>query len=209
MEPEFWKQRWAEGRTAFHEGVANDFLVAHAARLAGRVLVPLCGKTEDLAYLASCGHQVVGVELVEDAVAAFFAEHSLTPDVDEPWADCTHRKYSHGPITLIAGDWFSVTREIVGTVDSVYDRAALVAMPPERRIAYVAKLRELAGAGSEQLLITLAYDQARLDGPPFSVDDTEVRAHFGRVERLAERAASGRVGDADIGAVERCYAITL
>lgn len=209
MEPSFWKQRWAEGRTAFHEGVANQFLVANAPRLTGRVLVPLCGKAEDLAYLASLGHEVVGVELVEDAVAAFFAERGLTPAVDEPWAECTHRKYSHGGITLIAGDWFSVTRDMVGEVGSVYDRAALVAMPPERRIAYVAQLRSLVPPATQGLLVTIAYPQDRFAGPPFSVEDREVRAHYTRVEQLAEQKASGRVGDADIGAVERCYAITL
>lgn len=209
MEADFWKQAWAEGRTRFHEGVANEFLVAHGARLTGRVLVPLCGKAEDLAYLASLGREVIGVELVEDAIAAFFSEHGIVPNVDEPWSDCTHRKYSYGAITLIAGDWFTVTRDIVGTVDSVYDRAALVAMPPEKRIAYIAKVRELATAGTNGLLVSLAYDQARFDGPPFSVDDTEVKAHYTKAELLVERAASGRIGDANVGAVERCYATTI
>lgn len=209
MEPDFWKQRWAEGRTAFHEGVANELLVANAARLAGRVLVPLCGKAEDLAYLASLGHEVVGVELVESAVASFFSEHGLVPDVDEPWADCTHRKYTHGAITLIAGDWFTVTREMVGAVTSVYDRAALVAMPPERRIAYVAQLRTLVAPGTPGLLVALDYPASRFEGPPFPVGDTEVRAHYTRAELLAEVPARGRVGDANIGAVERCYATTL
>lgn len=209
MEADFWKQRWAEGRIAFHQGVANEFLVAHAGRLSGRVLVPMCGKAEDLAYLASRGHEVIGVELVEDAVAAFFAEHSLTPNVDEPWSDCTHRKYGYGAITLIAGDWFTVTRDMVGTVDSVYDRAALVAMPPELRIPYIAQLRKLVAPGTQGLLVSLAYDQAKFDGPPFSVEDSEVRAHYAKVEQLGEQAAGGRIGDANIGAIERCYGITI
>jgi thiopurine S-methyltransferase len=209
VEADFWKQRWAEGKINFHQGVANEFLVAHAARLSGRVLVPMCGKAEDLAYLASRGHEVIGVELVEDAVAAFFAEHELTPNVDEPWADCTHRAYRYGAITLIAGDWFSVTREMVGSVDSVYDRAALVAMPPELRIAYIAKLRELA-SGAPELLVTVVYDQAKFEGPPFSVEDTEVYAPFAKAEMLGEEPLrSGRVADANIGAVERVYAVTI
>ena len=76
-----WLKRWREGRTGFHEGRPNDLLVHHAARLAGcrRVLVPLCGKSEDLAFLAARGHDVVGVELAEQAVQAFFAEHDLAP----------------------------------------------------------------------------------------------------------------------------------
>ncbi len=209
MEADFWKQRWAEGRINFHQGVANEFLVAHAARLSGRVLVPMCGKAEDLAYLASRGHEVIGVELVEDAVAAFFAEHELTPNVDEPWADSTHRAYRYGAITLIAGDWFSVTREMVGSVDSVYDRAALVAMPPALRIAYMAKLRELA-PDAPGLLVTVEYDQAKFEGPPFSVEETEVYAHYAKAEQLATQPLrSGRVAEANIGAIERCYAVTI
>jgi thiopurine S-methyltransferase len=209
VEADFWKQAWAEGRTRFHEGVANEFLAAHAARLTGRVLVPLCGKAEDLAYLASRGHEVIGVELVEDAVAAFFSEHDLVPHVDEPWGESTHRKYSYGAITLIAGDWFSATREMVGTVDSVYDRAAFVAMPPEMRIPYMAQLRTLAATGTHGLLVALAYEQSRFQGPPFSLDDAEVRAHYEKAELLVEKPAGGRIGEANIDAIERCYAITI
>lgn len=209
MEADFWKDRWAEGKIGFHQGVANEYLVAHAARLTGRVLVPMCGKAEDLAYLASLGHEVIGVELVESAVAAFFAEHGLVPSVDEPWNDCTHRAYRHGAITLIAGDWFRTTPEMIGAVNSVYDRAAIVAMPPALRIPYVAQLRELVQPGTPGLLVTVDYDETRFQGPPFPVGDTEVRAHYTRVEQLEEMPAGGRLGDANVGALERCYAITI
>lgn len=210
MDADFWKQTWADGRIGFHQGVANQYLVEHAARLSGRVLVPMCGKTEDLAYLASRGHEVIGVELVEDAVAAFFAEHQLTPTVDNPSADTAHRAYRYGAITIIAGDWFGVTREMVGAIDSIYDRAALVALPSEMRIAYLAKVRTLVPPDTHGLLVTLAYEQSKFEGPPFSVDDAEVRSHYAHVEQLAENAAvGGRIGDANIGAVERCYAIMI
>jgi len=210
VEADFWKERWAEGKIGFHQGVANEYLVAHGERLFGRVLVPLCGKTEDLAYLASRGHDVVGVELVEDAVAAFFAEHKLTPTVDEPWSDSTHRAYRAGVITLIAGDWFTATHEMLGTVNSVYDRAALVAMPPEMRVAYVAHLRKLVPRDTRGLLVTVAYDERQFEGPPFSIENSEVRAHYAHVEQLEEHViTTGRLGEANIDAVERCYAITI
>ncbi len=169
------------------------------------MLVPLCGKAEDLAYLASRGHEVIGVELVEDAVAAFFREHDLAPKIAELG---THRAYSYGAITIVAGDWFRVTPEVVGEVDSVYDRAAHVAMPPQMRGAYMAKMRELAG-NAPGLLVTLAYDQSRFEGPPFSLDDAEVHTSYANAELLVEKPAGGRIGDANVGAVERCYAFTL
>ena len=77
MEPSFWLERWRENRIGFHEGHPNSYLERHRSELGAgrRVLVPLCGKTEDLAYLASLGHHVVGIELAEAAARAFFVEH--------------------------------------------------------------------------------------------------------------------------------------
>src|SRR5262245_22287608 len=112
MENEFWFARWREGRTAFHEGVANRFLVKFADRLADfrRILVPLCGKAEDLAYFAARGHDVVGVELVEDAIRQFFAEHAITPAIATRGGLPV---YTAGTITLVAGDFFATTRDHV------------------------------------------------------------------------------------------------
>src|SRR4051812_12173703 len=150
-----WLGRWREGRTAFHEGRPNDLLVRHAARLAGRrrVLVPLCGKSEDLAFLAARGHDVVGVELAEQAVQAFFAEHDLTPSIARRGSVIAYEvgpgmvrpaapagpagPTASGAIALWAGDFFAVTPELLGPVDALYDRAALIALPAELRPRYV------------------------------------------------------------------------
>src|SRR6185503_18968475 len=103
MDRALWFTRWREGRTRFHEGKPNDLFAAHLEQLAGcpRILVPLCGKAEDLAYLAGAGHEVVGVELVEDAVRQFFAEHALTAAVTQRDGFAI---YSAGPIQILAGD---------------------------------------------------------------------------------------------------------
>src|SRR5262245_40223150 len=128
MDADFWFQRWREGRIGFHEGAPNRFLVKYGDRLTGarRILVPLCGKTEDLAYLASRGHDVVGIELVEDAVRQFFAEHHLTPSITQrgPFTN-----YTAGAITIVVGDFFATSPDLVGSIDAIYDRAALVALP--------------------------------------------------------------------------------
>ena len=203
MEPQFWRDRWREGKTAFHEGVPNSLLERFATRLDGkrRVLVPLCGKTVDLAYLASRGHEVVGIELVEDAVRAFFSEAGLTPTVDGT-------RYSAAGITLFARNVFDVTSADTGPIDAIYDRAALIALPPDLRVRYVAHLRALAGH-VPGLLITLDYPQHLMEGPPHSVPDAEVRMHFATAEQLAEMPATGgRVGELRV-AVERIYAVTL
>jgi thiopurine S-methyltransferase len=208
MDHAFWQSRWSEGRIGFHEGTPNQFLARHGNWLAGcrRILVPLCGKTEDLAYLAGRGHEVVGVELVENAVRQFFAEHGATPAVTTRDGFSV---YSAGAITVLAGDFFATTAALVGTVDGIYDRAALIALPPDLRTRYIAHLRTLAPAARRELLVALDDPDGSADGPPFSVPEAEVRAHFtGRDVTLVEQAPDPR-GRAGGKMVERCYTITL
>lgn len=206
MHPSFWQQRWETGQIGFHEGRANAYLARFADRLppGGRVLVPLCGKAEDLAVLAGRGHTVIGVELVESAAAAFFAEHDAPPTIAE--VDGL-RTYRHGAITIVVGDLFATTAAHVGAVDAIYDRAALIALPPDVRPRYVAHLRALAPA-APRLLVTLEYAQEVMDGPPFAVLPDEVRAlhPHATVTELADAAAvAPRLAALGHTAHERCY----
>jgi thiopurine S-methyltransferase len=221
---EDWVARWRDGRVAFHEGRANDLLVRHAARLAGghRVLVPLCGKSEDLAFLAARGHDVIGVELAEQAVEAFFAGHDLAPSIARrgplvayevgPGAvpAAAGAAGPAGAITLLAGDFFAVTPERLGPIDALYDRAALVALPAELRPRYVVQLRALVPAGAPALVITYEYDQAAVGGPPFAVLEPELRALYpdAAVELLEERPANvAKCAQSGVPVSERCFAM--
>jgi thiopurine S-methyltransferase len=209
MEPAFWRARWAEHKTAFHEGHPNAFLEAHIARLDGRfrILVPLCGKTEDLAFLAASGHAVVGVELVEDAAVQFFAEHAIEPTVERRGE---HAIYKHGELAIITCDWFTTTTELVGQVDGVYDRAALIALSPEVRPRYIEHLRTLVAPGAWGIVIGLEYPEAGFEPPPYSVREAEVRGYYHAVEVLAEaKPVSGRIAALEVSALERCYAVQI
>lgn len=208
MEPSFWRDRWREGRIGFHEGKPNALLVRHRAALGERrrVLVPLCGKAEDLAYLASEGHAVVGVELVEDAARAFFTEHDLAPEVSRAGA---LTRLTAGGVEILAGDFFATRREDVGACDAFYDRAALIAFPPELQPRYVAHLRALLPA-ARGLLVTLEYPAGAMEGPPFRIDDATARRYWPEAQLLEEIATeSARLREAGVTAVERAYAITL
>ncbi len=73
---------------------------------------------------------------------------------------------------------------------AVYDRAALIALPPLRRRRYVRELHALLPAGCRALLITLEYPPHEKQGPPFAVPEAEVRELYGRdwqVETLERR----------------------
>ena len=105
------------------------------------------------------------------AVAQLFDELGLAPEV-APAGPLT--RFAAPGIEVFAGDIFELTPEKLGPVAAVYDRAALIALPPALRPRYADHLAALA-PGAPQLLITLEYDQSLMDGPPFSVGAEEVR----------------------------------
>jgi len=97
----------------------------------------------------------------------------------------------------------------------VYDRAALIALPPLMRERYVQKLSELLPTGSKILLITLIYDPEQMNGPPFSVSNSEVESlystHF-EIKKIADSQGPDIVGNlADRGlqdAAESVFVLT-
>jgi thiopurine S-methyltransferase len=66
---------------------------------------------------------------------------------------------------------------MLGPVDAIYDRAALVAFPEDMRNRYTAHLRGMTGK-APQLLICYDYDQSLVQGPPFSIRNEEVHRHY-------------------------------
>jgi thiopurine S-methyltransferase len=205
-----WLARWRDGRIAFHEGHPNAYLERYAGRFSGRqrVLVPLCGKAEDLAFLAALGHEVLGVELAEQAVREFFADHGLVPDI-APLGP--YIAYRAGLITLLVGDMFALTTELAGPIDALYDRAALIALPAALRPRYVDLLRAVVPAGAPALVITIEYDSSLMEGPPFAVHEAELRALFAgcAIDQLDEGPATGggKCTQSAVSATQRCFAI--
>jgi len=79
------------------------------------------------------------------------------------------------PPQFLCGDVFSLQPEhLPKPPAALFDRAALIALPPPMRQRYAAKIAELLPSGAKVLLITLNYDQGEMKGPPFSVQDEEV-----------------------------------
>jgi thiopurine S-methyltransferase len=176
---DFWRQKWRSGDIGFHRDEVHGALLRHAHRLGldrGQpVFVPLCGKSADMHWLLGRGLKVLGVELSEVACEAFFRENGLrcTRSSRAPF-----EAYGHGDVLLLCGDVFDLEAEHLQQVRAVYDRAALVALPPPQRERYARLLRERLPAQTSMLLVSLDYEQARMSGPPFSVPDEEVRALF-------------------------------
>lgn len=175
MQAEFWQERWERGEIGFHQSDINPYLRQYWPRLqlpaGSRVLVPLCGKSLDLLWLRDQGYRVVGVELSRLAVKAFFQEAGLVPQVSPGGA---LQRYVSGDITLFCGDFFTLTPDDVQDLAAVYDRASLIALPPDMRSRYVRHLAGLAG-NAKGLLVSIDYPQTQMPGPPFAVEQAEVR----------------------------------
>ncbi|PWB35938.1 thiopurine S-methyltransferase [Pseudomonas sp. SDI] len=179
MQAAFWHSRWKHNQIGFHQLQVNAdlqrFWPVLEVPVGARVLVPLCGKSLDLLWLAGQGLQVLGVELSEQAVEDFFREHDLVPQVEQCPA---FKVYRCAGIEIRCGDFFALSAADAQGCTAVYDRAALIALPPPLRERYARHLEMLLPVGSTGLLITMDYDQTKLDGPPFAVIDAEVQRLF-------------------------------
>ena len=182
---EDWLGRWVNSRIGWHEQDGNAALKQHWPEMATgcRVLVPLCGKSPDLVWLAQHGCDVTGIELSEIACKAFFEEQQLSYDVT-PSGGLDLYSASRTPIRIFRGDYFDF-RE--ASFDALFDRGSLVAFPAADRPAYISHTRSLMRPDAFQLLLTLEYDQSAADGPPWAVSAEEVNRYWPRLRRIDSR----------------------
>ncbi|MGH1419343.1 MAG: thiopurine S-methyltransferase [Hyphomicrobiaceae bacterium] len=179
MEQDFWLRRWNKGDIGFHRDAIHAYLKQNWPSLklgsGATVFVPLCGKARDMIWLAEQGYKVVGVELSPIAVADFFAEHNLSPDLrnDGPFTISTY-----GAFEIWCGDIFDLPSHVWQRIDGVYDRASLVAFPPQLQEKYADLLGEHLPSKAPIFLISLSYDPTEITGPPFSVTDQAIQQLF-------------------------------
>jgi thiopurine S-methyltransferase len=189
MEPQFWQNRWRNGQIGFHQASVDRSLIRHWPALdlrnGQRVFVPLCGKTLDLLWLRDRGHRVTGVELSARALEDFCRENGV-PARRRIRGDFDI--YEAENLELYRGDFFQLTHALLGEVDAVYDRAALISWTPELRSAYVDQVAAIVRPGTQMLLITLEYPQTQMPGPPFSVPRAEVERLYSPSFQIREVA---------------------
>lgn len=177
MEAKFWFDSWEKGGfyTSFHRKDIHPYVLNYLTpdELAGKTcLVPLCGKSVDMMYLAAFADKVIGVEIVEKAILEFFEENNLAyhqPD-DET--------YIAGNITLLRKDFMQLTSQEIGHIDWVYDRASLVALPDKMREDYLYSIDRLTDIGTKSLVITLEYFPL-INSAPFSIPISEMEDYYG------------------------------
>lgn len=196
MQSDFWHERWQRGELGWHLEGVNPLLERYWSRLGvdagATVLVPLCGKSHDLLWLARLGHPVIGVELSAIATEAFFAESGLIPAVVE---NPPFRRYRADALEILCGDFFDLEPEHLPVVGAVYDRAALVALPEDLRSRYVAHLKALLPGAKKSLVISFDYPQHEMEGPPFSVGAEQVEKYFGASHQIEVLAVTDALAE--------------
>jgi thiopurine S-methyltransferase len=194
VERDFWLDRWSSQQIGFHQTEVNPWLRKCWPEMNipsdSAVFVPLCGKSLDMSWLAQRGHRVFGAELAETAVRAFFDEAGQPYRV----ARLRHvQEFSGGRVSIFCGDVMDLTALHLPAVAAVYDRAALIALPPKSRAHYADHLLRIIPDGCRILLLTLEYDQQQVSGPPFSVTQDEVEGLFKsrcKIESVCRAAVS-------------------
>jgi thiopurine S-methyltransferase len=181
-----WYDRWSTGNTRWHRTTVHHSLEEKISDNTlnlpsnARVLVPLCGKTVDMAYLARTDKvkQVVGVDGIRQALDEFAAEN---PDLGlkpvAPSRNFKFEKLQGKSILLLKGDFFDLdATQAGGKFDAVWDRAAFVAIQPELRQAYVGIMGRVIAKGGQILLSTWVRPNGdTTTGPPFSIDEEQVK----------------------------------
>jgi len=188
VKADFWHERWEKGEIGFHQQDFNRHMQAFLSGLGigpgAHILVPLCGKSLDMLWLAQQGYRVTGIELSERAVRDFFAENRLAHEIERGPGVISYRGER---ISILCMDFFTVENTHLPHIDAVFDRASVVALPPEMQPAYAEHMAGLLDPGTRSLVVTMDYPQEEMRGPPFSVTFDDVRRLFGSqfvIERL-------------------------
>lgn len=148
--PEFWCKRFASASTPWLASTIPGNLRRFAASgvLADKhILIPGCGNAPEAGWLAAQGHAVTALDFSPTAIEQ--AQTALAG-----WSG-----------QLVCADFFNYTP--VHTVDVIYERAFLCALPRKLWSDWAKQLAALLPSGG--LLAGFFYFDASLKGPPFAI----------------------------------------
>jgi thiopurine S-methyltransferase len=189
MEKNYWLGRWERSETGFHQKEIEPALIKGFSQVQPtRVLVPLCGKSLDLKWLKAQGHEVIGVELSTLACKEFFSENQIQ---FQQTTEGLFEVFRSEGITLYCGDFFSFEKDQLGEIGALYDRAALIALPPDMRSQYAAHIIKLVNCCAKKegfyfLQIALEIVPTPLTGPPFSVSAQEIENLYSKDFKICQ-----------------------
>lgn len=190
MKESFWVNKWLNNEIGFHQLEYNSTLIKYWGEFTGGqkedVLVPLCGKTLDMVYLSEQGHKVYGVELSRLAVETFFSEQVLKPIKE-------NERYFTDKFSIYCKDILRIPPDTFKKIYYIYDRASIVALPPELREKYVEWIKQV-GTYTKIFLIAFDFNNDEV-GPPFSVPEAKIREYFEDTFNVQKRKEVEVTGD--------------
>lgn len=204
-----WSDKWSKNEVGWHIRRVNPYLQKHfqqmipeanVGNMGSRILIPFCGKTVDMAFLAKCGFRVVGMDGVKKALDEFAKEQGVTKELvpidlppemgaDRYNAFATLIPAAEGagepspPVILIQGDFMDLGQaeaDVLVPFDAAFDRGSLVAVEPKDRRKYASAMGRMIAPGGRVLLCAVEHDafkDGRL-GPPFEVTEMDIRTLF-------------------------------
>jgi thiopurine S-methyltransferase len=183
-----WHEYWSRpGTPGFHEEKVNKYLGKYLQRFDlkpdDEIFVPLCGKAVDMAWLAQRGFKVVGVELSEKAVRAFFDESGFDFELEQY---ASFKLFRSPQVTIYNGNFIHLAALELANCKLVYDRASMVAIEAQNRASYCRHMMAIVPPATPMLVIVLEYEQQAMTGPPFSVPVDEVESYYADNYRLVE-----------------------
>lgn len=181
MEISYWKARWEKGYTGWHMDKVYpnlpDFWPKLHPSTGDTVMVPLCGKSLDLLWLAAQKHKVIGIEVSQKAIEQFFREHEI--DFQESTKG-PFKIYRSQNLEIWAGDFFKMKPHYLPEIDFIYDKAALIALPLKKRKKYTEAIMNFCKTNTQILLNAFEYEQEEMNGPPFAVFSDEIEMLYGQ-----------------------------
>src|SRR5919197_247843 len=163
--PEFWDTRYAGGVTPWDAGGVPPrlarWLASHERPL--RVLVPGCGSGYEVKLFAERGHDVLGIDFSDEALAA------------------ARRILGKLASSVRKADFFSLEEE---PFDLIYERTFMCALPRRLRSAWARRIAELVRPGGELVGFFFFNDNER--GPPFGISPRELHELLDEGFTLAE-----------------------
>lgn len=140
-------------------------------------MVPLCGKSVDLLFLQTPpdGH-VVGIEGVKEAIETFSNESGIK------LRKCGEEYVSeNGKLRILNRNIFKSESFEENSINSVWDRAAFVAIKPKYRVKYVKTMKHMIDTSKRfnYLINVVEYDQKKMNCPPYSVSQQDLNHFFG------------------------------
>ena len=157
---------------------------SQADRETMKIFLPLCGKSGDLIHLYNLGHSVLGLEGVHYVAESAFKDNGLDfTKTRVPEIDGFRLATPDGRLVIYACDLFRMTPEVLGPVDTIFDRGSFEAILEVDRPKYVALMKAVLAPKFRIVLNGYEYDNSKFPGPPRHVDRRVVQELYGMLEK--------------------------